>query len=235
MRFFNSTRRRPLFSRTGKIFAGSKKNEKERTAMKICKTNLTLAIVFTLHLLFGQFFTCSTEAAETRTTSARTSGGSYVIGAGDHLRIATWKEADFTLETVLVRTDGKISFPLLGDVQAAGLTPTMLKNVLEEGLKNYVSNPVVTVTVIDAASQKFYILGEVKSPGEYPIVKNLSVLQAFALAGGFSEWASKDEILLIRYESGQKKTYKIDYTDMVKGKNLDQDLLIKANDTIIVP
>ena len=174
-------------------------------------------------------------AADTKSTTAKPAIASYTIGAGDVLRIVTWKEADFTLDTVLVRTDGKISFPLLNDVQAAGLTPMMLKDVLETGLKSYVAAPVITVTVDNAGSQKFYILGEVTRTGEYPIVKDLSVLQAFALAGGFTEWASKDEILLIRREGGQKKVYKIDYKDMAKGKNLGQDLLIRADDTIIVP
>jgi polysaccharide biosynthesis/export protein len=174
-------------------------------------------------------------AADTKSTALKPSVAAYTIGAGDVLRIVTWKEADFTVDTVLVRTDGKISFPLLNDVQAAGLTPMMLKDVLENGLKNYVAAPVITVTVSTAGSQKFYILGEVSRTGEYPIVKDLSVLQAFALAGGFTEWASKNEILLIRREVGQKKVYKIDYKDMAKGKNLDQDLMIKADDTIIVP
>lgn len=159
----------------------------------------------------------------------------YKINPGDILKIVTWKEEDFTIEQILVRVDGKISFPLLNDVQAAGLTPLMLKDIIENGLKNYVSNPVVTVTVVDPKSQKFYILGEVKNTGEYPIVKNLTVMQAFAVAGGFTEWAEKDEIILVRNESGKRKVYRIDYKDMAKGKNLEQDLLLKADDTIIVP
>ncbi|MFZ0131524.1 MAG: polysaccharide biosynthesis/export family protein [Desulfobacterales bacterium] len=172
---------------------------------------------------------------EAAAADAKAAGAAYTIGAGDVLRIVTWKEADFSLDTVLVRTDGKISFPLLNDVQAAGLTPMMLKDVLEKGLKNYVASPVITVAVVNAGSQRFYILGEVTRTGEYPIVKDLSVLQAFALAGGFTQWAAKDEILLIRQEGGQKKVYKINYKDMAKGRNLDQDLLIKADDTVIVP
>lgn len=167
-----------------------------------------------------------------RTVSAE---ASYVIDSGDILKIVTWKEPDFTLDDVLVRIDGKISFPLLNDVQAAGLTPLMLKDIIETGLKNYVASPVVTVTVKEPESKKFYILGEVQRTGEYKLVKDISVMQAFALAGGFTEWASKAEILLIRREGGQKKVYKIDYKDMAKGKNLEQDLLIRANDTIIIP
>ena len=197
--------------------------------------NWAFIIIFAFTLVCFEYGGRESMAADTKSTAAKPAIASYTIGAGDELRIVTWKETDFTLDTVLVRTDGKISFPLLNDVQAAGLTPMMLKDVLETGLKSYVAAPVITVTVTNAGSQKFYILGEVSRTGEYPIVKDLSVLQAFALAGGFTEWASKDEILLIRRDGGQKKVYKIDYKDMAKGKNLGQDLLIKADDTIIVP
>ena len=216
-------------------YTGIKPTGGGRTVMKNRAINWTLLIVFALNLLCLQIGWYEAAAADTKSTTAKPAIASYIIGAGDVLRIVTWKEADFTLDKVIVRTDGKISFPLLNDVQAAGLTPVMLKDVLETGLKNYVSSPVITVTVIDSVSQQFYILGEVKKTGGYPIVKDISVLQAFALAGGFTEWAAKDEILLIRREAGQKKVYKIDYKDMAKGKNMDQDLLIKAEDIIIVP
>jgi polysaccharide biosynthesis/export protein len=209
--------------------------KKGRTLMNRSASNWYFIIIFALTLVCAENGGRESMAADSKSTTAKPAMASYTIGAGDVLRIVTWKEADFTLDAVLVRTDGKISFPLLNDVQAAGLTPMMLKDVLETGLKKYVSNPVVTVTVTDAASHKFYILGEVPRTGEYPIIKDLSVLQAFALAGGFTEWASKDEIILIRREGGQKKVYKIDYKDMARGKNLEQDLLIRANDTIIVP
>jgi len=161
--------------------------------------------------------------------------GSYKIGSGDVLEIVTWKEPDFSREEVLVRTDGFISFPLLNDVRAAGLTPTQLKKSLEIGLKDYVSNPEVTVTIVTAGSQRFYILGEVVNTGEYPLAKHLTVLQAFALAGGFTEWASKDEIILMRRENGKDVTIRVDYKDIVRGENLEQNVKIKADDTIIVP
>ena len=193
-------------------------------------------IVVTLMLLL--VVSGATFAADSKTgkrTVSVSQRNVYRINPGDILSIVTWKEEDFTIEEILVRVDGKISFPLLNDVQAAGLTPLMLKDIIESGLKSYVSNPVVTVTVVDPQSQRFYILGEVENTGEYPIVKNLTVMQAFAIAGGFTEWAEKDEIVLVRYEGGKRKVYKIDYKDMAKGKNLEQDLLLKADDTIIVP
>ena len=159
----------------------------------------------------------------------------YRIGAGDLLEIVTWKEPDFSRDNVLVRTDGKISFPLLNDVQAAGRTPVELKSEIESKLKAYVEHPVVTVTVRDPASQKFYILGEVTHTGEYPLQKNMTVLQAFAMAGGFTQWASKDEIVLLRKQDGKDEIFRINYKEIARGRNLDQNVTLQANDTIIVP
>lgn len=158
----------------------------------------------------------------------------YKIGSGDVLEIVTWKEPDFTKE-LPVRIDGKITFTLLDDIQAAGLTTLELKKKIEAGLKLYISDPIVTVAVKGAESQKFYILGEVSKTGEYPLLKNLTVLQAFALAGGFTEWASKKEILLVRYENGKETVFRINYKNIAKGKDFSQNVLIKANDTLIVP
>ena len=135
----------------------------------------------------------------------------------------------------MVRTDGKIGFPLLGDVQAAGRTPLEIKKDIERGLKDYVGNPIVTVTVKNPLSQKFYILGEVQKTGEYPIIKGLTVLQAFAIAGGFTDWASKKEIILLRYENGKEKVYNINYKKIVNDKDFSQNISIKTDDTIIVP
>ena len=179
--------------------------------------------------------TAAEKKKAAQTWSAKASAQDYQIGAGDILEITTWKEPDFTREEVLVRLDGKLTFPLLNDVQAAGLTTLELKGVIESGLKDYVSNPVVTVNVRQPLSKRFYVLGEVQRTGEYPLVKHLTVLQAFALAGGFTEWASKDEIILLRSEGGKEKIYRIDYKDITKGKDLSQNLKLKADDTIIVP
>ena len=134
-----------------------------------------------------------------------------------------------------MRLDGKLSFPLLNDVQAEGLTTIELKRVIEKGLKDYVSNPEVTVHVRAPLSKKIYILGEVVNTGEYPLAKHLTVLQAFALAGGFTEWASKKEIILLRNIDGKEKIYRINYKNIVKGKDLSQNIKLRADDTIIVP
>jgi polysaccharide export outer membrane protein len=202
--------------------------------MKRTITFLTIALTFACLTTTNQLQAAEKKAAAQKKVP-QADEASYKIGAGDILRIVTWKEPDFTLEDILVRVDGKISFPLLDDIQAAGRTPMSLKNEIQARLKEFVSAPEVTVTVINPGSQKFYILGEVQRTGEYPLVKDLTVLQAFALAGGFTEWASKDEIILLRREDGKRKVFKIDYKDMADGENLEQNVLIKVNDTIIVP
>jgi polysaccharide export outer membrane protein len=190
---------------------------------------LSVIIIATFTLpAFGQDKPKSSWGAETMVDT-------YQIGIGDILEITTWKEPDFTRDGVMVRTDGKISFPLLNDFPAAGLSPMELKYNIEKGLKAYVSTPVVTVHVKEPVSQKFYVLGEVEKTGEYPLTKHLTVLQAFALAGGFTEWASKKEIILLRHEGGKDKIYRINYKDIAKGKDFSQNLKLRADDTIIVP
>ncbi len=159
----------------------------------------------------------------------------YIIGSSDILEISTWKEPDFSREEVLVRPDGKISFPLLGDIQAAGLTPTEFSKKIEINLKKYIENPTVTIHIIDPQSKKIFILGEVEETGEYPLRQKMSVLQAIAIAGGFTEWASKKEIILLRNENGQEKRYEINFERIVDGKDISQNLQLKSGDTIIVP
>ena len=183
----------------------------------------------------GQAATAQGKGKTATNRIAKANANDYRIGAGDVLKIVTWKEPDFTLEEILVRTDGKISFPLLNDVKAAGRSPEDLKREIEARLKDYVSAPEVTVTILNPGSKRFYILGEVVNTGEYPLVKELTVLQAFALAGGFTEWASKKEIILVRREKGKRIVITINYKDLAKGKNLDQNVLLKPDDTIIVP
>jgi len=162
-------------------------------------------------------------------------GGTYAIGSGDVLEIITWKEPDFSRDEIIVRLDGNISFPLLNDISAAGKTPTELKNDIETKLKDYISDPNVTVTVKEATSKRFYILGEVSRTGEYALVKNLTVLQAFAIAGGFTEWASKKEIILFRNVNGKAKVIRINYKKIMKGRDFKENVLIQPDDTIIVP
>ena len=194
-------------------------------------------VILTLILILGIAPVCLAEekvAAAEEKVPVETDLDVYKIGSGDILEIITWKETDFSRE-VRVRNDGKFSFPLIGDIEASGHTPMDVKSAIETKIKDFMEDPVVTVIVKDPASQKFYILGEVARTGEYPLVKDLTILQAFALAGGFTEWASKNEIILLRRSDGETKMIRVNYKDIVKGKDLSQDVQIKANDTIIVP
>jgi polysaccharide export outer membrane protein len=168
------------------------------------------------------------------TQEKKTGEVKYLIGQGDVLRINVWKEPDLTIDAARVRLDGIITFPLLDDIKASGLTTMELKEIIQTKLGEFVEAPTVTVTLLDSASKKFYILGEIAKTGEYPILKNLTVMQAFALAGGFTEWASKKEILLFRYNNGVEEKIVINYKDIVKG-DMSKNIPIKADDIIVVP
>ena len=187
----------------------------------------TFFIVFAAH-----FYLAGTVNAADKAEASTDSD--YKIGIGDILQVTTWKEEDLTFEKVFVRNDGKITIPLLDDIQAEGRSTMELKKVIETGLAEFVEAPTVTVTLANPGSQKYYILGEVVGVGEYPLIKKLTVVQAFALAKGFTEWASKDEIILYRRVNGKEQMIKIDYDDITDGE-LGNDIQLKADDIIIVP
>jgi polysaccharide export outer membrane protein len=157
-----------------------------------------------------------------------------MVGKGDVLEVTVWREPMLSGETV-VRSDGMISVALLGDIRAAGRTPMELRNEIQNRLKEFIGEPAVTVTVRTPASQKFYVVGEVRTPGEYNLVTDLTVVQGIARAGGFTEWASKDKILLLRKENGVEKRIRINYKDIIKGEDSSQTLVLRAGDTIVVP
>jgi polysaccharide export outer membrane protein len=173
-------------------------------------------------------------AAEAQASKAATNDANYVIGAQDVLDVSIWKEQDIS-RVVPVRPDGKISLPLLNDVQAAGLTPAQLAAQITESLKKYVTNPQVTVIVTTINSQRVYILGEVTRPGAFPLLPNMTVLQALSSAGGFTQFAREKSIYVLRNENGKQVKHPFNYKNVVSGKNTDQDIVLKAGDTIVVP
>jgi polysaccharide export outer membrane protein len=158
----------------------------------------------------------------------------YVIGADDTLHISVWKEPDLS-EQLPVRPDGKISMPLLNDVQAAGRTPLQLGNDITAGLKKFITDPQVTVVVTIINSQRVFILGEVNRAGAYPLLPNMTVLQALSSAGGFTIYASLKKIYVLRIEDGKQVKHPFNYKDVLAGKAADQNILVKAGDTIVVP
>ena len=200
------------------------------------KSNFTCFMIVILIVLISPSFSFSQSQISDKPADTNAEPADiYIIGTGDVLEILTWKEPDFSRPEVVVRFDGNISFPLLDDIVAAGRTPTQLKFEIQNRLADYVTEPNVTVTVRNAASKRFYILGEVENTGEYPLTKKLTVLQAFAIAGGFTEWASKKEILVFRHENGQEKVIRVNYRKIVKGEDADLNVMLKPDDTIVVP
>jgi polysaccharide biosynthesis/export protein len=158
----------------------------------------------------------------------------YVIGPDDQLKIVFWRE-DSLSGDVVVRPDGKISLALLNDVQASGLTPNQLRESLLGLAAKYVTDPSVTVIVKQINSRKIYITGQVNKAGTYLLNDNMTVLQMLAIAGGLQEWADASSILIMRTENGQTKSYKFNYKDVSKGKSLQQNIMLKPGDTIVVP
>src|ERR1700730_7359453 len=163
-----------------------------------------------------------------------TADPNYVLGAQDVLDISVWKEPEVS-RTVPVRPDGKISLPLLNDVQAAGLTPAQLAAQLTESLKKFVANPQVTVIVTIINSQRVYIMGEVLRAGAYPLLPGMTVLQALSSGGGFTPYANLKKIYLLRQENGKQVKHPFNYKEVIGGKNPDQNITLKAGDTIVVP
>lgn len=160
-------------------------------------------------------------------------GPDYVIGADDMLHISVWKEPDLT-ESLPVRPDGKISLPLLNDVVAAGLTPSQLSDSITTKLKKFIADPHVTVVVTAMNSQKIYILGEVLHPGTTLLQPNMTVLQALA-SSGFTQFANTKGIYILRNENGKQQKIPVHYRSLIKGEAMDQNLVLKPGDTIVVP
>ncbi len=158
----------------------------------------------------------------------------YVIGPEDIIDISVWKEPDVS-RMVPVRPDGKISLPLLNDIQAAGFTPVQLAALITEQLRKYVNQPQVTVIVTAINSQRVYIMGEVNRPGTIALMPNMTVLQALSVAGGFSQFAGLKKIMVLRNENGKRVTYPFNYKEAIKGRRLEQNIVLKPGDMIVIP
>jgi polysaccharide biosynthesis/export protein len=174
------------------------------------------------------------SSATSTAPKAATEDPNYLIGAQDVLDINVWKEQELTT-IVPVRPDGRISLPLLNDVQAAGLTPMQLAARITTGLKKYVTDPQVTVVVKEINSQRIYILGEVTRAGAFPLLPGMTVLEALSSAGGFTIFARVTKIYLLRKENGKQDKYPFNYKDVIHGKTPEQNIPLKAGDTIVVP
>ena len=163
------------------------------------------------------------------------SDSSYVIGANDVLAINVWKEPDIS-RSVPVRSDGKISLPLVGELQAGGQTPQQLEQEITKRLQSYISEPEVTVIVTDSKSQKVNILGMVSRPGAYLLTSSTTVLDAIAMAGGFKDFAKQKSVYVLRQSpDGTQQRLSFNYKEVIKGKNPEQNIRLQAGDTVVVP
>lgn len=158
----------------------------------------------------------------------------YLIGPEDVLSIVFWKDKDMSAD-VVVRPDGKISLPLLNEVQAAGLTPEQLRAQLTEVASKFVTEPTAAVVVKEIHSRKVFITGNVTKPGTYPLMGDMTVLQLIAVAGGLQEYADSKNIVVMRNDNGQKQSLKFNYKDVVKQRHVEQNVVLKSGDTVIVP
>lgn len=163
-----------------------------------------------------------------------TPGAAYIIGLGDVLEVVVWKEPDLS-RTVKVRTDGRISVPLIGDVVAAGKSPEELSETLKKKLSEIIEEPAVSVILTENKSSRYYIIGKVSQPGEYFIDFPITVLQAIGRAGGFVEWAKTSDIAIVRRKTAKEEILKFDYDSLIKHRDMQQNVFVEPGDTIVVP
>lgn len=159
----------------------------------------------------------------------------YRIGAGDVLQIVVWKEPDASLPAAVVRADGKISVPLIKEVDAAGFTPVELEKALTEKIGRYINDPLVTVVAREIHSKRIYLVGAVKKEGPISLIRPMTILQALNEAGGLSDYAKKKKIYVLRSVNGKQVKLSFDYRTVIKGEHLEQNIPVLPDDTIIVP
>ena len=188
-----------------------------------------MQVLITMLALCGVVFA---HAQESDGGNVGSSG--YFVGPEDVLEISVWKEESLKRE-VLIRPDGKLSFPLIGDIQAAGKTPDQLRREIAEWLGKYIPEPIVTVVVIKVAAYKIYVLGQVKKAGEYTVGHPLNVIQALALAGGLTPYAAENNIKILRRNDGKEVAIPFEYADVNKGRKLEQNIILKSGDVVMVP
>lgn len=160
--------------------------------------------------------------------------GDYLIGPGDVLDISVWKDETLT-RSVVVLADGKISFPLIGEVIAEGKTVAQLKKEIEGKLAPFVPDTTLSLEVKQVNSMLVYVIGRVNSPGRFALNANVNVLQALSIAGGFNPFAKRDKIKVFRQEGDKTHIFNFQYDSVVKGKNLEQNIMLKRGDVVVVP
>jgi polysaccharide export outer membrane protein len=201
---------------------------------------LLIMLVASTALLWSQSATTQMAKADETSMVTHSSAGKphddgFIIGADDVLAVNVWKEPEIS-RAVPVRSDGKISLPLVGEVQASGTTPRQLENDIAKRLESYISQPDVTVIVQEIKSQRFNVLGQVVRPGSYALTNSLTVLDAIALSGGFRDFAKQKSIYVLRQKpDGSQTRLAFNYKDVIKGKNPAQNVRLEPRDTVVIP
>lgn len=190
-----------------------------------------LILLICLSLSLSPFFSTTLASAE---TEGQTDERRYRIGPSDVLNIFVWKEPELT-QDLNVMPDGRITFPLIGEIVAEGKTVTELKDAISEKLKEFISAPEVTVIVKQSRSQTVYLIGKVSRPGPIVLLSDMTVLQVLSTAGGFAEWADEKNILIVRREGQMETRIPFNYKEFISGKNPESNILLKPGDTIVVP
>ncbi|MDP6826220.1 MAG: polysaccharide biosynthesis/export family protein [Pseudomonadales bacterium] len=167
-------------------------------------------------------------------SAAESTADGYRISPEDVLEISVWKEPDLQRK-VVVRPDGGLSFPLAGDMRAAGLTPIELEANITEKLREYIPEAVVTVSVVEIKGLRIYVTGKVRSPGQYVVGRYVDVLQALTMAGGLTTFADANDIRVIRREGDVEAVYQFDYNEVENGENLSQNIVLHTDDVVVVP
>lgn len=194
--------------------------------------NARLALLLALSFCAGT--AVADDAAFSEPTGSAPAVDRYLLQPGDVLQVSVWKEQDLQNE-VLVRPDGSLSFPLVGDVAAGGRTVEQVRATLVERLKSYIPTPVVTVAVKSIGGNRIYVVGKVARAGEFPFSSPLDVMQALSLAGGATSFASLNDIVILRRENGKQQAIHFEYADVARGRNLSQNIQLRSGDTVVVP
>ncbi len=187
----------------------------------------TIAQILLIHSLF--WISATTHGADDNSVIDR-----YRIQPGDVLSVSVWKEENMTRD-VIVRPDGQMTFPLVGEISAAGDSVENLRTQIAEKLNKYIPDPVVTVSVRQLDGNKVYVIGKVNRPGEIQVVRNLDVMQALSVAGGTSTYAALNDIKILRRENGKLRAMSFKYAEVEKGKRLEQNIILQAGDVVVVP
>ena len=161
-------------------------------------------------------------------------GGSYPIQPGDLLRLHVWGEEELNAD-LLVRPDGYLSLPLIGDVNTGGRTPAQVADAIKQKLETYLPDPVVTLSLLQAGGHVIYVIGQVNRPGEIPMKSPLDVMQALSVAGGTTAFARPAKIRILRRDGGKPVVISFDYSEVEKGENLQQNLILQSGDVVVVP